>query len=128
LALYRTEGTLKLKSYAEGLYADRWGQSVLSYKVWPKAAAGWYRVRLELPKGRAPRSVEFEAGPFRHRAKLGSGRPLEIRIPVSGRPIPPLSIRIERADLIDAEAVQPRLVGARITALEFVPRTRSRNG
>jgi hypothetical protein len=128
LALYRTEGTLKLKSYAEGLYADRWGQSVLSYKVWPKAAAGWYRVRLELPKGRAPRSVEFEAGPFRHRAELGSKRPLEIRIPVSGRPIPPLSIRIERADLIDAEAVQPRLVGARITALEFVPRTRSRNG
>ena len=120
LALYRTDGALRLRSYAEGLYADRWGQSVLSYQVWPQAAAGWYRVRLELPKGRAPRSVEFEAGPFRHRAKLGSERPLEIRIPVSGRPLPPLSIRIERADLIDAETIRPRLVGARITALAFI--------
>ena len=71
-------------------------------------------------RGRAARSVEFEAGPFRHRAKLGSERPLEIRIPVSGRPLPPLSIRIERADLIDAETIRPRLVGARITALAFI--------
>jgi hypothetical protein len=128
LALYRTEGALRLKSYAEGLYADRWGRSRLSYQVWPRAAAGWYRVRLELPMGRAARSVEFEAGPFRQRARLGSERPLEIRIPVSGRPIPPLSIRIERADLIDAETIRPRLVGARITALQFLPKTSSRKG
>ena len=128
LALYRTEGALRLKSYAEGLYADRWGQSRVTYQVWPQAAAGWYRVRLELPKGRAARSVEFEAGPYRQRARLGSARALEVRIPVSGRPIPPLSIRIERADLIDAEAIRPRLVGARIAALEFLPKTSSRKG
>jgi hypothetical protein len=52
---------------------------------------------------------------------------VELRIPAAGKPIPELAIRVDRADLIDAEAVRPRLVAARVTALEFVPKGRSRN-
>jgi len=129
LALYRTNGTLRLKSYAEGVFTDGWARAILNYQAWPAGvSAGWYRVRLELPEGRAPREIDFAAGRFRHRAQLGSNRPLELRIPVSGRPLPRLEIRIDRADLVGADTARPRLVGARITTLRFVSKTRSRNG
>jgi hypothetical protein len=52
---------------------------------------------------------------------------VNLRIPASGSPIPHLSIRTERADLIDAQTPRPRLVGARITALRFVEKRGSRN-
>jgi hypothetical protein len=129
LTLYRTDGPLRLRSYAEGLYPDGWARAVLTYRVWPKkVAAGWYRVRLELPKGSEAREVTFEAGPFRRRAQLRPEKPLELRIPASGTPIPPLAIRIDRADLIGADTRLPRLVGARVTTLGFVAKPRSRNG
>ena len=128
LTLYRIDDALRLKSYAEGLHPDGWGRAVLNYQAWPRGVtAGWYRVRLELPKGRAPRSVDFQAGAFQTRGRLAPERPLELRIPVSGRPIPPLAIRIGRADLIDGDSVRPRLVGARVTTLEFVENGSSRN-
>ena len=128
LSVYKPEGVLRFGSLAEGLYHDGWARAVLNYNVWPQGAAdGWYLVRLELPKGRAPRSVGFEAGPFRTRGRLVPERPLELRIPVSGRPIPPLAIRIGRADLIDEDTTRPRLVGARVTTLRFVPKPGSRN-
>jgi hypothetical protein len=128
LTLYRIEDALRLKSFAEGLHSDGWGRAILSYRVWPRGVtAGSYRVRLELPKGRAARPVELAAGPFETRARLAPERRLELRIPASGRPIPPLAIRIGRADLIDPDTARPRLVGARVTALEFIPNAGSRN-
>jgi hypothetical protein len=127
LTLYRPAGAVRLRSLATGVFTDRWAQSVVGYRAWPGAARGWYHVRLELPEGRLARSVELQAGLIRRRSELRPGVPLDVRIPVSGRPLPELSIRIERADLIDAEAPKPRLVGARIAALRFVPETRSRN-
>ncbi|HET9324741.1 MAG TPA: hypothetical protein VFO03_12755 [Gaiellaceae bacterium] len=128
LTLYRTSGPLRLRSLAEGLYADGWGRAVVTYAVWPRrATAGAYRVRLALPAGRRARLVELEAGPIRRAARLAPGRPLDLRIPAAGRPLPALTIRIARADLIDADGAGPRLVGARIRALEFEPRTGSRN-
>jgi hypothetical protein len=48
-------------------------------------------------------------------------------VPVSGRPLPELGIRIERADFVDAESPRPRLVAARVKTLEFVPHKGSRN-
>lgn len=123
LTLYRTSGPLRVSSLAEGLYADGWGKSILSYAVWPKDAAdGWYHVRLELPQGRLPRSVELEAGPARRRVELSPTAPIDLRIPVSGPAFPPLAIRMDRADLIDGDTAKPRLVGARITTLRFVSR------
>jgi hypothetical protein len=127
LTLYRTNGPLRLRSLAEGLYADGWARGVVTYAVWPQATRGEYRVRLELPAGRAARSVELEAGPVHRTAQLAPGRPVNLRIPASGSPIPHLSIRTERADLIDAQTPRPRLVGARITALRFVEKRGSRN-
>ncbi|HEX7256313.1 MAG TPA: hypothetical protein VF236_10335 [Gaiellaceae bacterium] len=127
LTLYRTAGPLRLTSFAEGLYADGWARAVLTYSVWPRERTGEYHVRLELPHGRSARSVELEAGPVRRTAQLAPGTPLDVRIPVSGSPIPPLSIRVARADLIDGETPRPRLVGARVTTLQFVPEARSRN-
>jgi hypothetical protein len=127
LTLYRPAGVLRLRSLATGVHNDGWAQSIVGYRVWPaEASRGEYHVRLELPEGRLARSVELEAGPVRRRAELRPGAPLEVRIPVTGRPLPELSIRIERADLIDEEAAKARLVGARISRLEFVPTTRSR--
>jgi hypothetical protein len=121
LTLYRTAGPLRLRSLATGVHTDRWAASVVGYRVWPiEATRGEFQVRLELPEGRLARQVELEAGPVSRRAELRPGRPLDLRIPVSGRPVPELSIRIDRADLIDAEAPRPRFVGARITRLEFV--------
>ncbi len=127
LTLYRTAGPLRLRWLATGLHSDGWAQSVVTYAAWPgRATDGSYQVGLELPEGRLARSVELQAGPITRRAELRPGRPLDVRIPASGSPLPVLSIRIERADLIDSEAPRPRLVGARITRLKFIPETGSR--
>lgn len=127
LTLYRAATPLRLRTFAEGLYPDRWARAVMTYSVWPEAQRGEYRVRLALPSGRRARKVEAEAGPVRRTGRLVSGTPLELRIPASGSPIPPLRIRVERADLIDGSTTRPRLVTARVTALEFIPKTGSRN-
>lgn len=127
LSLHRPNGPLRVRSLAEGLYADGWARSVLTYAVWPRARRGEYRLRLELPAGRAARSVEIEAGTRRRTATLRPGIPLDLRIPASGTPIPRLEVRIERADQIDAGTLRPRLVGARVTVLRFAPEVGSRN-
>jgi hypothetical protein len=127
LSLYRLHGPLRVRSIATGVYRDGWAQSVVSYRAWPEQAAGTYRVTLTLPVGRSQREVDVEAGPRRRRAVLRAGRTLTLTIPVSGRPLPELAIRIERADFVDAASTRPRLVGARIDALEFLPDKGSRN-
>ncbi|MGH3100863.1 MAG: hypothetical protein ACRDPU_07715, partial [Thermoleophilia bacterium] len=127
LTLYRAATPVRLRSLAEGLYPDRWARAVLSYSVWPEAQRGEYRVRLALPSGRRARKVEAVAGAVRRTGQLVSGTPLELRIPASGSPIPPLRIRVERADLIDGSTTRPRLVAARVTALEFISKAGSRN-
>jgi hypothetical protein len=127
LALYRTDGPLRLRSYAEGVYRDGWARSVVGYRAWRTRSRGRYRVTLALPEGQIARAVDVEAGPVRRRATLRPGGSVTLELPVSGTPLPELGIRIERADLIDAESPRPRLVGARIVRLEFVPTEGSRN-
>lgn len=128
LSLYRTDGALRLRSYAEGLYRDGWARSVAGYRVWPSGSSrGAYHVTLSLPEGRLPRLVELEAGPVRRRATLLPGASVTLRVPVSGRPLPELAIRIDRADFVDADSARPRLVAARVNALEFRPDKGSRN-
>jgi hypothetical protein len=128
LSLYRIDGALRLRSYAEGLDGDGWARSILHYRAWPGSAVrGWYRVTLALPAGRLARAVEAEAGPVRRRATLRPGGSLTLRLPVSGPSLPPLGIRIDRADFIDAETPRPRLVAARVKELDFIPEKGSRN-
>jgi hypothetical protein len=127
LSLYRLDGPLRVRSLATGVYRDGWAQSVVGYRAWPEQAAGAYRVKLALPAGRTLREVDVEAGPRRRRGVLRPGRNLTITIPASGRPLPELAIRIERADFVDRSSTRPRLVGARVEALEFLPEKGSRN-
>jgi len=48
-------------------------------------------------------------------------------VPISGHPLPQLSITVDRADFVGAETTHPRLVAARIEHLEFIPAKGSRN-
>jgi hypothetical protein len=128
LTLYRTQGALRFRSVAFGVYSDRWAQSIVRYRAFPgPAVAGRYLVTLSLPAGRPSRMVELEAGAARHTATLEPGTHLTVELPVAETPVPELAIRIERADFIDAEKPKPRLVGARVEQLEFMPRKGSRN-
>ena len=128
LALYRTDGVLRFRSLAFGVYPDGWARSVVRYTVFPGASrGGFYRVELELPVGRPARLVELEAGPVRRRAALRPGRTISVRVPVSISPVPELEIRIDRADFIGAATSHPRLVGARVKTLKFVHHKGSRN-
>jgi hypothetical protein len=127
LSLYRVDGHVRFRSLADGVYRDRWARSIVTYTAFPGQVSGRYRVTLSLPTGRDPRRVDVESGPVRRFATLRPGRRLTVEIPVSVKPVPPLAIRIERADFIDADKPRPRLVGARVEELEFVPAKGSRN-
>jgi hypothetical protein len=120
LALYETNRALRLRSYAEGVDRDGWIRSVAGYRVWPAATRGTYHLELGLPPGRPARTVEVEAGGVRRRALLRPGATVTLEVPVAGRPLPELAIRVDRADFADAESARPRLVAARVFALEFV--------
>lgn len=128
LTLYRTQGALRFRSVAFGVYSDRWAQSIVRYRAFPgRGVRGRYRVTLSLPAGRPSRGVQLEAGDARRTATLEPGARLTMDVPVAGTPVPELAIRIERADFIDAEKPKPRLVGARVERLGFIPEKGSRN-
>jgi hypothetical protein len=128
LTLYRTAGALRFRSVAFGVYSDGWAQSIIRYRAFPGPhVTGRYRVTLSLPAGRASRLVELEAGSARHSARLLPGSRLTVELPAVESPVPELAIRIERADFIDASKPKPRLVGARVEQLDFLPRKGSRN-
>jgi hypothetical protein len=128
LGLYRTSGPLRLRSFADGLYADGWARSILRYRAFrARRTAGAYRVTLALPAGRPARRVDLEAGPERQRIELVPGSSTTVRIPATGHPLPELAIRANRADFVGAGTPRPRLVGFRVSGLEFVPAKRSRN-
>ncbi len=127
LSLYRVGGPVRFRSMADGVYRDRWARSVVTYTAFPGRKTGRYRVTLSLPEARKQRRVDVESGPVRRFAMLRPGERVTVEIPVSIRPVPPLAIRIEQADFIDADGARPRLVGARVEAIEFVPAKRSRN-
>ncbi len=128
LTLYRTGGSVRFRWIAFGLQADGWAQSVFRYRAFPELhRGGSYRLVLSLPAGRPGRSVEVEAGSVSRSLELRPGATVDVRIPVAGYPVPELSVRIDRADFIDGGSSRPRLVGARVEALEFVSAKGSRN-
>jgi hypothetical protein len=122
LALYRTSGVVRFRSVSFGLYPDGWAQSVLRYAAFPgRGAAGVYRLTLELPAGRLPRTVELEAGPVQRRVRLRPGAAVNLRVPATGYPLPELAIRTNRADFVGAGTPRPRLVALRVRELRFDP-------
>jgi hypothetical protein len=121
LSLYRTNGALRLRSFATGFYTDGWIRSVASYDVFG-TGAGYYQLTLALPAGRAARQVELEAGSVRRTLSLRPGTSVSARLPAAG----PLAIGVDRADFVDAESARPRLVAARVNDLRFVAAKGSR--
>jgi hypothetical protein len=127
LTLYRTSGPVRLRSVAFGVHHDGWADSIVRYSAFPRETSGAYRVVLSLPSGRLARQVRLQAGPVRRRIDLTPGASKAISVPVSGDPLPQLSITVDRADFVGAETTHPRLVAARIEHLEFIPAKGSRN-
>jgi hypothetical protein len=127
LTLYRTAGPVRFRSVAFGVHHDGWADSIVRFTAFPREASGAYRVVLSLPSGRVARQVRLQAGPVRRRIALRPGASKAATVPVSGHPLPQLSITVDRADFVGAETTRPRLVAARIERLEFIPAKGSRN-
>ena len=127
LTLYRTAGPVRFRSVAFGVHPDGWAASIVRFAAFPHEASGAYRVVLSLPSGRVARQVRLQAGPVRRRLDLTPGATKAVTVPVSGQPLPQLSITVDRADFVGAETTHPRLVAARIEQLEFIPAKGSRN-
>jgi hypothetical protein len=127
LTLYRTAGPVRFRSVAFGVHHDGWADSIVRYAAFPRETSGAYRVVLSLPSGRLARQVRLEAGPVKRRVELAPGSSKTVTVPISGHPLPQLLITVDRADFIDESTTRPRLVAARVTALEFIPKAGSRN-
>jgi hypothetical protein len=127
LTLYRTAGPVRFRSVAFGVHHDGWAGSIVRYAAFPRETWGAYRVVLSLPSGRLARRVRLVAGHVKRRIELAAGSSKTVTLPVSGQPLPQLTITVDRADFIGAETTRPRLVAARVTALEFIPKAGSRN-
>jgi hypothetical protein len=111
-----------VRALAAGLYADGWAGPRFSYRVWPESssASGVYRLELELPRGRAPRTVTVAVeGGARRVVALEPGERVAIELPVSGSPVPALSIESERFDYIDGKTLNPRFVAVKVSALAY---------
>ena len=69
----------------------------------PAQDVGVYRVVISLPSGRVARQVRLQAGPVRRRIDLTPGASKAVSVPVSGHPLPQLSITVDRADFVGAK-------------------------
>ena len=109
---------------ASGLSFDGWAAGTVRYQVWPRdePSAGVYRVELELPEGKRPRTVRLAVDGGAARAvRLTGGERVTVVLPAKGYPIPVLRIRTDQADFLGGGTPNPRVVSVRIPTLEFVP-------
>lgn len=131
LTAYEAGPAPRVRSLASGLFADGWAGPALHYQVWPGdgVTGGDYRVRLELPRGHAARrlTVGLAGGPSRAVA-LGPGEVVSFELRAGGRPIPPLVIRSDRFDYVDAGTPNPRIVAVRVTTLAYAASPTSGRG
>ena len=124
LTLYRTEGQVRIRSLAEGLFHDGWGANIVRYQVWPRggATSGTYRVRLEIPRGRASGTIALAVeGGGRRTVALRAGESKLVELEAEGRPVPPLRITSDFGNYFERETPNPRLVSVRVPLLEYVP-------
>jgi hypothetical protein len=113
LTLYRFAGPPRLRSLAQGLFADGWSAGRLVYRSWPRPSGGTYRLVLELPRGRAARTVTLRAGAERT-VHVRPGARVEVSLPAG----PPLELTVDRPDYAGAGTLKPRVLGVRIAALK----------
>lgn len=124
LSAIRVPAHARVRSLADGLYFDGSAAAVLEYRVWPRDRSenGAYRVALELPARASPRTLSVDVGgrPLR-RLRLEPGRSLSLVVPARGRPVAPLRIVSDRAELQGAGTPLQRYVAYTVRTLEYVP-------
>jgi hypothetical protein len=123
LTLYGTDGAVRARSLAIGLFYDGWATRVLRYRVWPgDSDRGTYRVRLALPAEHSARTVTLSLeGRVREVVRVRPGESKLVEIPVTGSPVPRLYIATDGADFLGAGTPQTRIVSVRIPLLAYVP-------
>jgi hypothetical protein len=109
LVAYRVPGRGHVRWLARGLAPDGWTGTKLRYQSWP-IRPGRYELRLGLPKGSDPRTVELDGRRFIVRP--GAGRLLTV--PTQGAPLE-LNVDVPNVPL------GGRVLGVKVLALRFVP-------
>jgi hypothetical protein len=121
LSLWELPAEPRVKSLAEGVFHDGWASAVVRYRVWDRPAGGVYRVRLALPAGRLPRTVELGVrGGASKTVALEGGESIRVELPAGGVSAPPpLEIRTDRGDFEGRGGPAPRLVAVRVSGLLY---------
>jgi hypothetical protein len=122
LTAYRLPAAPRIRLLGRGIFFDRWAQAVVHVRVWPKdrSTHGAYRVVVLLPTGLEARNLALQAGATRRTVRLEPGQKRVVRLPVSGLQIPPLTIRTDQADALDAGTPDARLVAVRIPSVKYL--------
>jgi Dolichyl-phosphate-mannose-protein mannosyltransferase len=121
LTVWRLHGEPRLRSLADGLYHDGWASAVVRYRVWGRSGGGVYRLRLALPSGRAPRTVQLHVpGGESRTVVLEGGDQLAVELSAGPGTRPaPLEIRTDRSDFEGQGTPAPRLVAVRVSGLGY---------
>ena len=122
LTAYRLPAEPHVRGLAAGLTFDRWAETLVSYRVWPKrpTSSGAYHVTVALPAGSRERRVTFTVDGAAPRTLVLAGDVSKtVEIPVRGYPVPTLRIKTDQADSLDAGTPNARLVAVRITRLSY---------
>jgi hypothetical protein len=121
LSLWKLSAEPRVRSLAEGVFHDGWASAVVRYRVWGRRPGGLYRVRLALPAGRAPRTVELSVrGGVSRTVALAGGQSVRVELPAGVGTTPaPLEIRTDRGDFEGRGGPAPRLVAVRVSDLHY---------
>jgi hypothetical protein len=121
LTAYRLPSRPRVRSLANGLFFDRWAAAVVRLQAWPDGTSdhGFYRVVLSLPRGFGARQVALETAGLTRQLRLGPGQTRVVLMPVTGRPVPVLNVRTDRADYLDGGTPNARLVAVRIPSISY---------
>jgi hypothetical protein len=122
LTAYRLPAEARVRGLAVGLTFDRWAETIVSYRVWPKRPtnSGTYHVTVALPAGSRERRVTFTVGGAAPRTLVLAGDASKtVEIPARGYPVPTLRITTDQADSLDAGTPNARLVAVRIPRLSY---------
>jgi hypothetical protein len=109
LVAYRIPAHAHVRWFARGLAPDGWTGTKLRYQTWP-ARPGRYELRLGVPEGTAPRTVNV-AGRI---LIIRPGHSRRLTVPTTGAPLK-LNVNVPNAPL------GGRVLGVQVLALRFVP-------
>jgi len=109
LVAYRIPAGAHVRWFARGLAPDGWTGTKLRYQTWP-ARPGRYELRLAVPNGAAPRTVEVDGRVL----TVGPNQPRRLTVSTTGAPLK-VNVNVPNAPL------GGRVLGVQVLALRFVP-------